>query len=133
MTDKQIEEKALEAYPESFAWSRCDENSETYTEIDGDGIKWLKVDRNKTYREGYIKAIKDIKSLPKTIGWIAKEKDGTISFFNKKPQRFIDENNNCTGWYSENGCETAINFDSDIPELTWESEPLEVELIIRKL
>lgn len=62
---KIAHEKALERYPEDYAYSRLDDDAVDYTEIDGDGVKWMKVDTNKTAREGYTKgynqAMSDIK------------------------------------------------------------------------
>ena len=55
MTDKQIEEKALKAYPPEYEQEDFDET-------------W---DINKQYREPYIKALKEIESLPKIKGCVA--------------------------------------------------------------
>lgn len=90
-------------------------------------------DANEDHSDGYKKALNDIESLPKMKGWVAREKDGTLSFFSNKPKRFLENNDFCDGWFCEEGCETAINFNCDIPELKWESEPIEVELLIRKI
>ena len=132
MTDKQIEERALEAYPEDFAWVKCDENSKTYTEIDCNGIKWLKVDKNKTYRDGYIKALKEVETETKTKGWVARDKNKTLWFHYIKPHK---ENDIEKTWWGSND-KTFEIFDWDFPEfhnVSWESGPVEVELLIRKV
>lgn len=177
MNKERIEEKALKIYPENFAWVRCDEDSETYTEIDADGIKWLKVDANKTYREGYIKALLEIESKKKTLksiidnnhliddivkialdptieskgeqikgllfmsltddywdyveslstvkGLVARDEDGCLKFFDEKPIR--EEN-----FWINTGDQIQLKEEL-FPDVTWESEPIEVELNIRKL
>ena len=59
-----VGQKALEAYPKDYAYTKCDEDETNYSEIDADGIKWLKVDINKTnrvcYIKGYDQATKDV-------------------------------------------------------------------------
>lgn len=53
---KISEQKALEAYPEDYAWCKCDDDEEVnYTEIDDEGTKWLKVDCNEEFRTVYIR------------------------------------------------------------------------------
>ena len=67
--------------------------------------------------------------LPKIKGWIARDKDGLLGFYSELPERFDDR-----AWWCEEGCNTALSVPpGSYPEITWESEPLEVELIVRKL
>ena len=64
---KISEQKALEAYPEDYAYVKCDNEDTNYTEIDDEGTKWLKVDFNKEFRTVYTKcydqAMQDFKEL----------------------------------------------------------------------
>mgnify|MGYP007133702410 CR=1 FL=1 len=65
------EQRSLAEYPEDYAYSRLDDDDTDYTEIDGDGVKWLKIDANRTIREGYAKgyshALDDIKLYVKQV------------------------------------------------------------------
>lgn len=111
MTHEEIEQKALEVYP-----------------VINDCLNST-IDINKKSREGYIKALLEVESLSKVHGWIARDKDGLLGFYSDKPQRFDDK-----AWWCDPGCYTALALPPEsYPEITWESEPLEVELILRKL
>lgn len=113
MNNEQILQKALEVYPPEYEQEDFDET-------------W---DMNEQYREPYIKALLEVESLPKVHGWIARDKDGLLGFYSDKPQRFDDK-----AWWCDPGCYTALALPPEsYPEITWESEPIEVELIIRKL
>ena len=65
----------------------------------------------------------------KLKGWLTRDEDGTLGFYyNNKPIR-VDGS-----WI--NGCFWMVLVDeiSDgFPEITWESDPVEVELEIRKI
>jgi poly-D-alanine transfer protein DltD len=115
MTDKQIEEKALEAYPPEYEQEDFDET-------------W---DMNEQYREPYIKALKEIESLPKIKGWVARDQQvdefygNGLILHHSKPTREGNE------WSSKT---IAMHLPLDFfPDLTWESDPIEVELLIRKV
>ena len=116
MTEEQINQKALEAYPEKL-YKDCDGNS---------------YDDNENYREGYIKALEEISSLSKVKGWVARDRGGDLHIFKAKPDRVKD---NLGLDYDNYWCgEYITELDCDIfPDLTWESEPIEVELLIRKI
>lgn len=85
------------------------------------------------YGDGYIKACEDYKSLPKIHGWVARNKEicgGRLSFFTKKPQR------GTRSWLEPDTMEDLPyeGLPKDMfPEISWESEPVEVELLIRKV
>lgn len=112
MNNEQILQKALEVYPPEYEQEDFDET-------------W---DMNKQYREPYIKALKEIESLPKIKVWVARDLGNEIelNLFTEKPTR--GEFN----WFVSNGDIIKLNRNI-FPELKWESEPIEVELIIRKL
>ena len=62
----------------------------------------------------------------KITGWVARESDGYIYMFAEKPKR----NKMIGGWSGE----TLLEFPKDtFPEILWSSEPIEVELTIRKV
>jgi hypothetical protein len=114
MTNEQILQKALEVYPPEYEQEDYD--------------KYLSMQEKEQYQEPYIKALQEIESLPKVHGWIARDKDGLLGFYSDKPQRFDDK-----AWWCDPGCYTALALPPEsYPEITWESEPIEVELIIRK-
>lgn len=72
---KISEQKALEAYPEDYAYVKCDNEDTNYTEIDDEGTKWLKVDFNKEFRTVYTKcydqAMQDF--MEKACEWLSKQ------------------------------------------------------------
>lgn len=84
---------------------------------------------NELKREGYIKALQEVSNLPKIEGWIARNKEpDELCFFpgNEPPVRMD------TYWFA--GFAWSYTKIQDVlPELTWEDEPLKVELIINKL
>ena len=132
MTQEEIKKKAYEAYPEDCAWVKVDdENSTNYTEIDSDGQAWLKVDTNKPYREGYIKAIAEINKLPKVHGWVARDaykdvENGVgLILHSSKPERGNEE------WTADT-IMAHLPWDM-FPDLKWKDEPIEVEVLIRKI
>lgn len=117
MTEEQINQKALEVIPPNLS------------EIDG-------YDWNENERDGYIKALKEIEELPKIKGWVARDKvgwgnsKGWLRLHFRKPERTV------RSWDSVNEFleDESQTLNSDMfPELTWESEPVEVELLIRKI
>jgi hypothetical protein len=111
MTD--IEKKAWETYP----------NDNGFIPTLNQGFK----------REGYIKCAEEYESLPKIHGWIARNKDicgDKLSFFTQIPQR------GTRSWVEPDTMDGLPYEDTPkelFPEVTWESEPVEVELLIRKI
>lgn len=116
MTEEQINEKALEEYPKETYYDRdiCDY-----------------VDINAKERDGYIKALKEIESLPKIKGWVVRDECG-LWFYREKPYKV--EGTFYSHWTDKNGPNSELPLDDNLfPELTWEDKPIEVELIIRKV
>ena len=107
MTD--IEKKALERYPEYC----CNDD---YRE-------------EKALREGYKTACEEYESLQKIHGWVARTgccNSNILTLFESKPERNIV----CKTWVGH----TMTNLHHKLfPEITWDSEPVEVELLIRKV
>ena len=111
MTD--IETKAYEAYPP--VWKK----------LCGDG----EVDINGERRVGYIKALTEIESIPKVRGWAARDKNGNLNFFLGEPHRTKDVRGE-EFWVGHTRMKQPNAF---LPDLTWADEPVEVELLIRKI
>ena len=78
------------------------------------------------------KTSKDYESLPKIHGWVARQPDGSLWLFAEKPyfNRCFNEWGTAIDEERELGDITDSTIFSD---LTWESEPVEVELLIRKI
>ena len=78
-------------------------------------------------RRGYIKCAEEYESLPKIRGWVATNLGGVPQFFLGKPYRDMEFE-----VWKNMGEEISLPYNS-FPEITWESEPVEVELLIRKV
>ena len=66
----------------------------------------------------------------KLHGWIARDMDGSLWFHYIKPHR---ENDIEKTWWGSNDIAMLLDDDTLYPELTWEDNPYEVELIIKIL
>jgi len=117
MTQEEIKKKALEIYPR--------EGGSCIT-----AFGKFEIDHNAPKREGYIKALTEIESLPKIKGWVARFKNGHLWLFSKKPQRICIHFDR---WYWGNGDAEKQLPNDMFPDLKWEDEPIEVELLIRKV
>ena len=122
MTKEQINEKALESYPERYVqMPYC---MSTY-------------DVNEDHRDGYKKALNDIESLPKIKGWVARDNaehygnsKGWLRLHFRRPEREMHQ------WVSKDEFDvddSQILNDDMLEKLTWEDEPIEVEILIRKI
>lgn len=117
MTDQEIIEKAFEVYPKLMDEDTC---------FVGDYICTKEVDLNKMPRKGYVKALHDVESLPKITGWVARDKDnGTYLHLVPTDRQPGDV------FWSRRGPTIPLKYEF-FQELTWESEPVEVEILIRK-
>lgn len=74
--------------------------------------------------DNYEQAAEEYESLPKIPGWIARDKDGCLCMHFEKPQ------NNGIEYLSN--CYQILDT-NQYPNVTWESGPLEIELLIRKV
>lgn len=76
-----------------------------------------------------IKTCEEYESLPKIHGWVARDGDDKkrLCLFTEPPVRFEDM------WLPEEDRIYLFLDNSLFPEITWESEPVEVELLIRKV
>ena len=67
--------------------------------------------------------------------WIARDKDGQLTLFTNKPHRCTD-----VGWNNESWDVVSMDEFTDMmilnptlfQNLTWENEPIEVELTLKK-
>lgn len=74
----------------------------------------------------------NIKGLPKIRRWVARQPDGSLWLFAEKPYFNRDFNE----WGTAIGREGELEDITDstiFSDLTWESEPVEVELLIKKI
>lgn len=110
MTEQEINQKALEVYPYKRGLDSI--NNEFY-------------DLNFEGREGYIKAFKEIELLQKIKGWVARDHSGNLFLFQDTPVRK-------NKWWIA-GLGGFYLSRKSFPELTWENEPIEVEILIRKV
>lgn len=110
MTQEEIEQKALEVYP--F-------NRNIY----------FGGDNNEDKRGGYIKALTEIKSLPKIKGWVARDGEGYLTICGTLPKRAKNDEGNLI-WDAFSSLDVDTNI---FPDLKPEDGPIEVELIIRKV
>lgn len=56
--------------------------------------------------------------------WIARDRNGTLRFFDSKPVRFK--------WFGEWSTSLVKLNPEDFPDVTWENSPQKVEFILRK-
>lgn len=65
----------------------------------------------------------------KIKGWFAaRNKNGILHIFQVEPRKIIDEGI----WWDRDYMSIELS-ENDFPELTWEDEPIEVELTIRNI
>ena len=62
-------------------------------------------------------------------GWVARDSDGTLSLFAVKPERVRYRRRNGGLWMAKT---MTYLIPELFPDLTWDSDPIEVELIIKR-
>jgi hypothetical protein len=77
------------------------------------------------------KALTEINSLPKIKGWVARDKDGCLNLFCSPPPLCPTPLRGEVSWVLPPN-PMALNG-ADFPDLHWEDEPIEVELLIKKV
>ena len=118
MTDEQINAKAFEAYP-NLTKEECGGRKSMNN---ANAIQSIK-------RQAYIKAIQESETLPKIKGWVTKTNEGDTVFHTTTAKPEKGE----TCWFGNEG-DAIIDTESHLfPELTFNDEPIEVELIIRQI
>ena len=66
-------------------------------------------------------------NTPKIKGWVARDKDGTLVLYGQKPDREIVNWDDC-------GTDEHICINRNMfPYLKWEDEPIEVELLVKRV
>lgn len=125
MTQEEIVKKAFDAYPHR-----------PQMVIINNGFGRISIgDLNDDKRKGYIKALTEIESLQKIHGWVARDgKDilNPLHFFDGKPERIVLDDGRKFWRRSMESRDIRIP-ESLFPDITWESEPTEVELLIRQI
>lgn len=67
---------------------------------------------------------------PLISGWVARDKGGFISLFSYRPDRVIHDD---LGFWGHNDGSDEIDLPkSSFPDLTWESDPEPVEIILKR-
>lgn len=113
MTQKEYEQKKHECW-EEFCRANPSHNKSIFAK------KTLEFAFDRAYALG--KQEKDADTVIQ--GWVARDEDGNLFMYSTNPERIE------TMWMGE-----AANFDLRnylFPDLTWESDPLPVEIIIKR-
>jgi hypothetical protein len=121
MTQEEIQKKAEEVYPKDICGYTCECRV---------GAKPEPLDYNEDRRNAYIKALTEIEELPKIKGWAVKDPDGTLFIGNNKPRRLGGEPE-YDMWVDLGEFMKIPN--EMLPNITWDSDPIEVELLIRRV
>lgn len=119
MTQQEYEQKRAECFEEFCKRYRIEEPSEQNIE----SFNWI---FDRAYALG--KQEKDTDTVIQ--GWVARDSDGTLSLFEVKPERVRYKQDIKEGlWMAK----TMADLVSELfPDLTWDSEPEEVEIIIKR-
>ena len=123
MTQEEIIKKAYEVYPEDMGWW-----------FDHTGYA-EKTDLNAERRDGYIKALTEINSLPKIRGYVARDEDGTLHFFSSEcgdGEPIFDIESGTWGIATMEMLD-IVHPNGEFGELSFKDEPIEVELLIKKV
>lgn len=118
MTQQEYEQKRAECFEEFCKRYRIEEPSEQNIE----SFNWI---FDRAYALG--KQEKDADTVIQ--GWVARASDGHLALFKRKPDREIYMRSNNGLWFG--GSMTELDS-SLFPDLTWDSEPEEVEIIIKR-
>ena len=99
-------------------------------EVDDDALtKQLKI----WFEKGKAQARDEFNNLPKIKGWVARDKDGEnpselAIFTGLSPNRLQR-----AGWWENRGDSWMAIPDDMFPDIKWEDDPVEVELIIKRI
>lgn len=104
--------------------------------LDGE-VQWQPVSRYDVFCDAFDRAYtlgkQDKDAYAVIQGWVARDQDGYISLFKDKPTRdTFDKGDVPYGFWDEansNHLELPI---TSFPDLTWESDPESVEIIIKR-
>lgn len=89
--------------------------------------KWYEVETTakNEFLRGRKECAEEYESLPKIRGWwVARDENGDLWAFEMRPRRTEHS------WWDRDYTRLYLDKD-DFPEITWKSEPVEVELLIR--
>lgn len=62
-------------------------------------------------------------------GWVARDRDGNLYFYDNKPIRDMED----MDFVEQNGDAWFLHEALNLPEITWASDPVEVEITIKKI
>ena len=123
MTDKEYEQKKRECWEEF--WDEISGNIDFAPGVDDHMKEHIYDTFDRAYALG--KHEKDADTVIQ--GWVARDDDGDLFFYNDKPRREKAVWDEPQYWIGE----TQIDLDPNLfPDLTWESEPEPVEIIIKR-
>lgn len=141
--DGYLSKDEFSTYARHFAEWQKEKDYKMYAHVPLKDIHdaWQELKKNKPDIENYpaicfqkgvdLQKQKDIEELdkkPKIKVWIARDKTHDLHLFSEKPWR---NNNGGIDWNNEWIGERLLVLDCNLyPELTWESEPIEIELIL---
>jgi len=117
MTQEQITQKALEVYPISNV-----RNTLGYI-----------YDENRDKREGYIQALTEIESMPSVKGWLVRDWIGNFLCFFRKGKPITKREGRWEDNDGHTGEILGAYYSDKIDDLTWDSEPVDAEIIIRTI
>lgn len=125
-----IKDAKCEDMPNCLKKTMLASNTESAEEV----IRWLLSRYNLVKKSAYdlgkqTETIKQVKDAEDTViaGWVARNENNLLNAYSKKPirQAFGD----CLGWF---GNIVMLLDESLFPDLTWDDEPQEVKIIIKK-
>jgi hypothetical protein len=122
MAQEEINERALAAYPKEGGVAMT-------------AFGKFEYDNNAPKREGYIKALTEINSLPKIRGYVARDEDGTLHFFSSEcgdGEPIFDTESGTWGIATMEMLE-IVHPNGEFGELSFKDDPIEVELLIKKV
>lgn len=91
-------------------------------------VVYSTLDMNEFYQESELDFNVDMEGTV-ISGWVARASDGHLALFKRKPDREVYMRSNNGLWFGRSMTELDAN---SFPDLTWESDPIEVEIIIKR-
>lgn len=123
---------ALGKQTETITQEEIEKAAEEYVRNNPFTHPYTVIATRESYKDGICFALgKQEKDADTVIsGWVARDKGGFISLFSYCPDRVIHDD---LGFWGHNDGSDEIDLPKDsFPDLTWDSEPLEVEIIIKR-
>ncbi len=133
ISQKEIEKAALKyVFNRQKARHNAKNDEEAYlSDFDNTLKAWDAFDMAQAFEDGMKFALGKQEKDAETVicGWVARASDGHLALFKRKPDREIYMRSNNGLWFG--GSMTELDSTS-FPELTWDDDPIEVEIIIKR-